>query len=76
MIDKIFSLQYYAVEGRKRLVDADRSDRGIFDQGWGTGSRDQSYEFVAFETAIFLLVDSTLFWFFMMRFGCLVQGAF
>ena len=29
VIDKIFSLQYYAVEGRKRLVDADRSDRGI-----------------------------------------------
>ena len=53
VIDKIFSVQYYAVEGRKRLVDADRSCRGIFDQGWGTESRDQSYEFVAFETAIF-----------------------
>ena len=52
-IDKIFSLQYYAVEGCKRLVDADRSYWGIFEQGWGTGSRDQIYRFVAFETAIF-----------------------
>ena len=53
MIDKIFSLQYYSEEGRKRLVDADRSCRGIFEQGWGTGSRDQSYEFVAFGTAFY-----------------------
>ena len=53
VIDKIFSVQYYAVEGRKRLVDADRSCRGIFEQGWGTGSRDQNYSFVAFGTAIF-----------------------